>query len=85
MGAAEAFFPVVLGWDIAGVMERSWCAAREFAAGDEVIVYVCGDVHRAHGGFAELVFPDVRTVAREPRTMSFAEGVGLPLAALTAY
>ena len=83
--AVETFFPVVPGWDVAGVVERSGPGAREFAAGDEVIAYVRGDVNRAHGGFAELVSADVRTVAHKPRTMSFAEAAGLPLAALTAY
>ena len=84
-GAVETFFPVVPGWDVAGVVERSGPGAREFAAGDEVIAYVRGDVQRAHGGFAELVSADVRTVAPKPRTMSFVEAAGLPLAALTAY
>jgi NADPH:quinone reductase-like Zn-dependent oxidoreductase len=83
--AVETFFPVVPGWDIAGVVERSGPGAPEFAKGDEVIAYIRGDVQRAHGGFAELVSADVRAVARKPRTMSFTEAAGLPLAALTAY
>ena len=83
--AVETFFPVVPGWDVAGVVERSGRGATEFAPGDEVIAYVRGDVHRAHGAFAELVAADVRTVAHKPHTMSFAEAAGLPLSALTAY
>ncbi|MEH0986249.1 NADP-dependent oxidoreductase [Micromonospora sp. CPCC 205556] len=83
--AVETYFPVVPGWDIAGVVQRSGPAAPEFAAGDEVIGYVRGDVQRAHGGLAELVSADVRTLARKPRTMDFAEAAGLPLAGLTAY
>lgn len=83
--AVETFFPVVPGWDIAGVVERSGPGAPEFATGDEVIAYIRGDVQRAHGGFAELVSADVRAVAHKPRAMSFTEAAGLPLAALTAY
>ncbi|MDX6252660.1 MAG: hypothetical protein QOF10_6020 [Kribbellaceae bacterium] len=83
--AVETFFPVVPGWDIAGVVERSGPGAPEFATGDEVIAYIRGDVQRAHGGFAELVSADVRIVAHKPSTMSFSEAAGLPLAALTAY
>ena len=83
--AVETFFPVVPGWDIAGVVERAGPGAPEFAAGDEVIAYVRGDVQRAHGGFAELVSADVRGVAHKPSTMTFTEAAGLPLAALTAY
>ena len=45
-GAVETFFPVVPGWDVAGVVERSGPGGREFAAGDEVIAYVRGEVDR---------------------------------------
>jgi NADPH:quinone reductase-like Zn-dependent oxidoreductase len=83
--AVETYFPVVPGWDIAGVVERSGPGAPEFAPGDEVIAYIRGDVNRAHGGFAELVSADVRSVARKPGTLSFTQAGGLPLAALTAW
>ena len=83
--AVETYFPVVPGWDIAGVVERSGLGAPEFTPGDEVIAYIRSDVQRAHGGFAELVSADVRTIARKPGTMSFTEAAGLPLAGLTAY
>ncbi|MFC0112438.1 NADP-dependent oxidoreductase [Kibdelosporangium aridum] len=83
--AVETYFPVVPGWDIAGVVERAGLAASEFAPGDEVIGYVRGEVQRAHGGLAELVSADVRSLVRKPSTMSFTEAVGLPLAGLTAY
>jgi NADPH:quinone reductase-like Zn-dependent oxidoreductase len=84
-GAVETFFPVVPGWDIAGVVERAGLGAPEFGPGDEVIAYLRGDVQWAHGGFAELVSADVRTVVPKPGTLSFTEAAGLPLAALTAY
>lgn len=84
-GAVDTYFPVVPGWDIAGVVERSGPAVPEFAPGDEIIGYVRGDVQRAHGGMAELVSADPRTLVRKPRTMGFAEAAGLPLAGLTAY
>ncbi|GII52686.1 NADPH:quinone reductase [Planotetraspora thailandica] len=84
-GAVETYFPVIPGWDIAGVVVRPGLATPEFAPGDEVIGYIRGDVQRAHGGLAELVSADVRTLVRKPRTMDFAEAAGLPLAGLTAY
>ncbi|MFE0630426.1 NADP-dependent oxidoreductase [Streptomyces sp. NPDC058864] len=82
--AVDTYFPVVPGWDIAGVVERAGPAAPEFTPGDEVIGYVRGDVQRAHGGLAELVAADVRTLAHKPAGMDFAEAAGLPLAGLTA-
>lgn len=84
-GAVDTYFPVVPGWDIAGVVERPGLATPEFSAGDEVIGYVRSDVQRAHGGLAELVAADVRTLVRKPRTMSFTQASALPLAGLTAY
>ncbi|KMS79480.1 MULTISPECIES: NADP-dependent oxidoreductase [Streptomyces] len=84
-GAVDTYFPVIPGWDVAGVVEDAGPAATEFSPGDEVIGYVRGDVQRAHGGLAELVSADVRTLVRKPRTMSFAEAAGLPLAGLTAH
>ncbi|MEU4093606.1 NADP-dependent oxidoreductase [Streptomyces sp. NPDC026673] len=83
--AVDTYFPVIPGWDIAGVVEHAGPAAPEFTPGDEVIGYVRGDVQRAHGGLAELVGADVRTLVRKPAGMSFAEAAGLPLAGLTAY
>jgi NADPH:quinone reductase-like Zn-dependent oxidoreductase len=83
--AVEAYFPVVPGWDIAGVVEAAGPGAPEFSPGDEVIGYIRGEVQRAHGGLAELVAADVRTLAPKPAALSFTEAAGLPLAGLTAY
>ncbi|MFE0538330.1 NADP-dependent oxidoreductase [Streptomyces nigra] len=83
--AVPTFFPVVPGWDISGVVVGAGPAAAEFAPGDEVVGYIRSDVQHAHGGLAELVSADVRTLVRKPRTMDFAEAAGLPLAGLTAY
>ncbi|MEW2244551.1 NADP-dependent oxidoreductase [Streptomyces sp. NPDC026666] len=83
--AVETFFPVVPGWDVAGVVVRSGPAAAEFAPGDEVVGYVRGEVQRAHGGLAELISADVRTLVHKPRSLDFTEAAGLPLAGLTAY
>ncbi|MBL7488876.1 NADP-dependent oxidoreductase [Frankia sp. AgB1.9] len=81
----ETFFPVVPGWDIAGVVERAGPAAPEFAPGDEVIGYIRGDVQRAHGGYAEQVAADVRTLFHKPANLSWAQAAALPLGGLTAY
>ncbi|MFF3256114.1 NADP-dependent oxidoreductase [Actinacidiphila glaucinigra] len=83
--AVATYFPVVPGWDIAGVVESAGLAAAEFAPGDEVVGYIRSDVQHAHGGLAELVSADVRTLVRKPRGMHFTEAAGLPLAGLTAY
>ncbi|WP_433173265.1 NADP-dependent oxidoreductase [Actinoallomurus sp. CA-150999] len=77
-------FPIIPGWDLAGVVERVGPAVSEFSPGDEVIGYVRED-HLERGTYAELVSAPVRTLGRKPRGLSWAEAAGLPLAGLTAY
>ncbi|MFJ7150021.1 NADP-dependent oxidoreductase [Streptomyces sp. NPDC100445] len=80
----DAVFPVIPGWDVSGVVVRPGAAVTEFGVGDEVIGYVREDF-LSRGTFAEYVAAPVRTLARKPRTLSFEEAAGLPLAGLTAY
>ncbi|MFT2019593.1 NADP-dependent oxidoreductase [Streptomyces sp. 796.1] len=80
----DVAFPVVPGWDVAGVVVRGGLDTPEFREGDEVIGYVRKD-SLSGGTFAEYVAAPVRTLARKPAGLSFAEAAGLPLAGLTAY
>ena len=79
----EAGFPLVPGWDVAGVVERVGFDVREFAAGDEVYGYIRKDWAQ-HGAYAELVSASVRMLGRKPRTLGWTEAAGVPLAGLTA-
>jgi NADPH:quinone reductase-like Zn-dependent oxidoreductase len=82
-GLMDAVFPVVPGWDVAGVVEAVGIDSPEFEVGDEVVAYARKDV--VHGGtFAELVTMSVRGVALKSSAMSWDEAGGLPLAGLTA-
>jgi NADPH:quinone reductase-like Zn-dependent oxidoreductase len=83
-GLFPTHFPLIPGWDLAGVVERVGPAVSEFSPGDEVIGYVRED-HLERGTYAELVSAPVRTLGRKPRGLSWAEAAGLPLAGLTAY
>ncbi|MFF8658393.1 NADP-dependent oxidoreductase [Streptomyces huasconensis] len=83
-GLLDPVFPVIPGWDVAGVVVRPGASAPEFKAGDEVIGYVREDF-LSRGTFAEYVAAPVRTLAPKPRNLSFEEAAGLPLAGLTAY
>ncbi|GAA1983534.1 NADP-dependent oxidoreductase [Isoptericola halotolerans] len=82
-GLLDAQFPVVPGWDVAGVVEQVGLDTPEHQVGDEVYGYVRTDV--VHGGtFAEKVAAPVRTLARKPRSLSFEEAAAVPLTGLTA-
>ncbi|MCG6494422.1 NADP-dependent oxidoreductase [Kitasatospora sp. A2-31] len=83
-GVLDVVFPVIPGWDVAGVVEQVGVGVTEFAPGDEVMGYVREDMVR-RGTFAEYVAAPVRTLARKPAALDFAQAAGLPLAGLTAY
>ncbi|MEV0440644.1 NADP-dependent oxidoreductase [Streptomyces spectabilis] len=80
----DPVFPVIPGWDVAGVVVQPGVAVPEFTVGDEVIGYVREDF-LSRGTLAEYVAAPVRTLARKPRNLTFEEAAGLPLAGLTAY
>ncbi|QDQ10642.1 NADP-dependent oxidoreductase [Streptomyces spectabilis] len=82
--ALDPVFPVIPGWDVAGVVVQPGVAVPEFTVGDEVIGYVREDF-LSRGTLAEYVAAPVRTLARKPRNLTFEEAAGLPLAGLTAY
>ncbi|MFW0785157.1 NADP-dependent oxidoreductase [Gordonia sp. CPCC 206044] len=84
----DTVFPVVPGWDVAGVVEQAGLDTPEFQVGDEVFGYVRKDVvggQVAGGTLAEFVAAPVRTLAHKPSGWSFEEAAAVPLAGLTAY
>jgi NADPH:quinone reductase-like Zn-dependent oxidoreductase len=83
-GLFDTYFPVIPGWDMAGVVERVGEGVDEFAPGDEVLGYVRKDAVQG-GTYAELVAAPVHTLARKPPSMSWEQAAGLPLVGLTAY
>ncbi|WP_148572319.1 NADP-dependent oxidoreductase [Nocardioides caldifontis] len=84
-GAYPHHLPIVPGWDVAGVVEAIGPAViTGLRPGDEVYGYVRRD-DVCWGTAAELVPAPQRTVTRKPRSLSFEEAAGVPLAGLTAY
>ncbi len=83
-GRMEHEFPVTLGRDLAGVVERVGAAVTAYAPGDEVFGYVTGMLLR-DGTFADyVVLGDDAFLAAKPAALGFAEAAALPLAATTA-
>lgn len=86
-GLAGAFphnFPIIPGWDLAGVVEAVGPAIVDFAPGDEVFGYLRRDDVQ-WGTAAELVPAPQRCLAHKPASLSFTEAGAVPLAGLTAY
>ena len=83
-GAYPHHFPIIPGWDLAGVVEEVGPAVIGFEPGDEVFGYVRRDDVQ-WGTAADLVPVPVRCLTHKPESLSFAEAGALPLAGLTAY
>ncbi len=77
-------FPIIPGWDMAGIVEDRGFSARRFEVGDEVYAYARRAVVQ-HGTFAEYTVIPESFLARKPQNMSFEEAAGIPLVGLTAY
>ncbi|AKG45083.1 NADP-dependent oxidoreductase [Streptomyces xiamenensis] len=75
-------FPLILGNDLAGVVDRVGSAVTRFAPGDEV--YARPDKSRI-GTFAELIAVHQDDLAPKPATLTMTEAASLPLVALTAW
>ncbi|MDQ2587238.1 NADP-dependent oxidoreductase [Saccharothrix yanglingensis] len=76
-------FPLVPGWDVAGVVRAVGPAVDGFAVGDEVFGYQRKD-HVQHGTYAELVAATERGLAHKPPSLSWEQAGGLALTGLTA-
>jgi NADPH:quinone reductase-like Zn-dependent oxidoreductase len=83
-GAFPATFPVILGWDAAGVVEKVGPAVTWFAPGDEVYGY-CRRHNLQYGTFAEYTTVPEGFLALKPPSLSFEEAGAMPLAVLTAH
>jgi len=74
-------FPLILGWDVAGVIEAS--GTSEFPNGTPV--YGMIGFPGVGAAYAEYAVADPHELARMPRNLDFVNAAGLPLAVLTAW
>ena len=77
-------FPLILGWDAAGVVAAVGPAVVGLKEGDEVVAY-CRKTELAEGTYAERVSMPAGAVALKPPSASWAQAGALPLAGLTAW
>ncbi|MDF1761752.1 MAG: NADP-dependent oxidoreductase [Coxiellaceae bacterium] len=77
-------FPIILGWDAAGVVEQVGSAVSDYQLGDKVYAY-CRKEEIQHGTFAEYVVVDQNALAVIPNNISLSQAAGIPLVALTAW
>ncbi|MBE4907030.1 NADP-dependent oxidoreductase [Bacillus luteolus] len=75
-------FPVVLGYDVAGVVAAVGSDIKKFKVGDEVYSYTSLD---RNGTYAEFVAVNEEFVALKPSNLSFVEAASVPLVGITAW
>ncbi|HJQ98183.1 MAG TPA: NADP-dependent oxidoreductase [Candidatus Polarisedimenticolaceae bacterium] len=76
-------FPLIPGWDAAGVVDELGEGSQRFRKGDRVFVYA-RKPHVQWGTYAEYVAVPERHVALMPSSFLFEEAAALPCAGLTA-
>lgn len=74
-------FPLILGWDAAGVVSEVGENVTKFKVGDEVFARPAME----NGTYSEYVAVEEDLVALKPQQVSFEEAASVPLAGLTAW
>jgi NADPH:quinone reductase-like Zn-dependent oxidoreductase len=82
-GRLQNISPLILGWDISGVVAETGKAVTEFKKGDEVFAMVNFPGHGK--AYAEYVAAPANQFALKPKTISHEEAAAATLAALTAW
>jgi NADPH:quinone reductase-like Zn-dependent oxidoreductase len=75
-------FPLILGWDLSGVVEELGRGASRFKIGDEV--YSVPDPTR-NGAYADYIVIRESELALKPNSLHHIRAAAVPLAALTAW
>jgi NADPH:quinone reductase-like Zn-dependent oxidoreductase len=74
--------PLILGWDISGIIEAVGSGVHKFRIGDAV--YGLIDISR-DGAYAEYVTANASHLASKPNSLDHVHAAALPVAALTAW
>jgi len=75
-------FPIILGGDISGVVEKVGSKITKFKSGDPVFAYVSLD---DSGGYAQYALVTEREAAPKPKSLTYVEAAAVPIVALTAW
>ena len=81
--ARTAAFPMVLGWDISGVVAASGPDVSSLREGDEVFGMI--RFPELAGGYAEYVSAPAEQLVAKPGTVDHRTAAGTPMAGITAW
>ncbi|MEH7741593.1 NADP-dependent oxidoreductase [Bacillus subtilis] len=74
--------PLILGWDVSGIVRKIGKNVKALKEGDAVIA--TQQLNR-NGGYAEYIAVNEQTVVKKPNSLSFEEGATIPINGLTVY
>jgi NADPH2:quinone reductase len=77
-------FPLIPGWDAAGVVTALGSRVKKFKVGDKVFAY-CRKPTVQWGTYAEYICFEADHVAKIPNNINFAQAAAIPLVGLTAW
>lgn len=77
-------FPLIPGWDVAGVVETVGAEVSDRTPGDAVYAYARKEVVK-EGAYAEYTTLKADVAARKPESLDFKRSAAIPLAGLTAW
>eukprot|EP00177_Eucheuma_denticulatum_P000471 GFKZ01000827.1.p1 GENE.GFKZ01000827.1~~GFKZ01000827.1.p1 ORF type:complete len:315 (+),score=56.67 GFKZ01000827.1:97-1041(+) len=82
----DTSYPVVVGYDVAGVVEHVGSSVTNFRKGDRVFgdVLVATRSHRVTGTVAEYLNCEAHLLGRIPPNMGFVQASAVPLVCMTA-
>lgn len=72
--------PLIPGYDIAGIVEKTGAKITKLKAGDPIYAYVLWG-----GGYAEYAVATEGEAKAKPKSLNYIEAAAVPLAALTAW
>ncbi|MDN6640078.1 MAG: NADP-dependent oxidoreductase [Tetragenococcus sp.] len=75
-------FPIILGWDVAGVIEEVGSDVTQWQVGDQVFAR---PATTRFGTYADYTVVDENLLVKIPENISYKEAAAVPLAGLTAY
>ena len=81
-GFIDYDLPLILGWDVSGVVEAVGASVTTFKTGDEV--YSRPAIER-DGAYAEYMAVKASEVAFKPKTVDHVHAAAVPLAGITAW
>ena len=74
--------PLILGWDVAGIVESIGTGVTKFKKGDEI--FGKPDLTR-NGAYAEYIVVNESDLALKPKSKDFVHSAAVPVTSLTAW